>query len=429
MPQAAGKAPEPAAQPSFVSRIVAPIVSAFGGGEKRPAAASPVPQPSDARAAESSVQSGGGRGGDRSERAAAETSTDPESDTVLPRLLGVEFRPATVQDGETTVLTVTAADDLSGVKTIAGNIASPSGALQGFSLDKEAENRFTGRLTVPKNAAEGVWNVNFLSLTDGASNTAVLSWRQNTIPRNATFLVSSSKPDTAAPSVRNIWLEKPGVRSGERVNLFVEMDDDQSGIHLVTGVFLSPSKYARIPIGCRQQAPQSPVWQCDVAPPQRGDCGDWQLEQVQVQDKANNQAVLRSDNPLVGRIRLNVTGEACDSAPPVAQSVAVEIATVAAPGVVRITVAATDDATGITSVNGHFAYAGAMPAGSQPPRLYYSCRASGDGQTWVGVVTIPEKAARGLWKLGSVQLVDGAGNLKIYVEPEPLLSGVAFRVE
>ena len=69
-------------------------------------------------------------------------------------LISVEFNPPLVHDGEETVLAISAQDDISGVRTISGNVVSPSGALQGFALQREGEtNRFVARLTIPKSAA------------------------------------------------------------------------------------------------------------------------------------------------------------------------------------------------------------------------------------------------------------------------------------
>ena len=52
------------------------------------------------------------------------------------------------------------------------------------------------------------------------------------------------------------------------------------------------------------------VWRCELAIPTCVDCGDWQMEQVTLQDKANNLATFRMENPLVRATKINITGVA-----------------------------------------------------------------------------------------------------------------------
>ena len=89
------------------------------------------------------------------------------------------------------------------------------------------------------------------------------------------------------------------MRAGEKNTVFVQAEDDKSGVSLVSGVFVSPSKQARIGFGCRAGA--NGTWECTVSPPACLDCGAWQLEQIQLQDKANNMATFRGDNQIVAR--------------------------------------------------------------------------------------------------------------------------------
>ena len=221
------------------------------------------------------------------------------------------------------------------------------------------------------------------------------------------------------------------MKTGDKNTVFVQADDDKSGVNLVSGVFISPSKFARVGFGCRNQDGTN-IWQCDLTPPANADCGDWHLEQVQLQDKANNMTAIRSDNPIVGGVKVNITSDQCDSKPPQVQSVTLDAATIAAPGVVNVTVVAIDDASGVSSISGHFVYTGAVAPGNQPPRLYFSCRPSGDAamNMWVGPVAVAEpKTPKGIWRLGSLQVIDKANNLKLYSTNDPVTANVAFRIQ
>ena len=402
----AGTAPPPkppAQNPSLLSRIVAPVAKVFGGGSSAPQ-------------------------GGSAPTATREPIKDPNSDVTPPQLLSAIFDPPTVHDGEETTLIVVASDDLSGVRSIAGNVISPSGALQGFALNRQADAmRYAGRILVPKNAAEGVWHVNYLNLTDNANNSTTLSFAQGTLPATATFRVISSNADTNPPTLRALWLDRPSMKGGEKNTLFVQADDDKSGVNLVSGVFLSPGKLARIGFGCRPPDSGN-TFTCDFALPVNADCGDWQLEQVQLQDKANNMVAVRRDNPMVGAVHAAVMSDQCDSHPPVVEAITLDRYAITAPGTLMVRVTVTDDISGVGSVSGHFVYTGAVAPGNQPPRLWFVCSMT-DQQTWSGPVAAQDKTAIGIWRLEQLQVIDKSSNLKIYSAAEPLVGNVTFRVQ
>lgn len=419
---ASASAAPPKEKPSLISRLVAPIVNAFSGGNDHPRPAGPGQQPLKNNNSSSDTPSKD-----------KQDPKDPNSDVTAPQLMGVEFVPNSIQDGEETVLAIMATDDISGVRTISGNIVSPSGALQGFALQREAEgsNRFISKILVPKDAAAGTWHINYLNLTDNASNSATLSWQQGSIPQSGAFTVTSSRSDTTPPTLKAVWLDRPAMKVGEKNSVFVQADDDKSGVNLVSGVFLSPSGFARVGFGCRNQDGTN-MWTCDLTPPANADCGDWKLEQIQLQDKANNMIAIRNDNPIVAAVRLNITSDMCDSKPPVVQSVTLDTTAVGVPGTVNVSIIATDEGSGISSISGQFNYTQPVSPGTQPPRFFFSCRPTGDPSQnlWTGPIAIVAKSqARGIYRLGSLQVIDKANNVKLYGPNDPVIANVSFRVQ
>ncbi|HEY2830156.1 MAG TPA: hypothetical protein VGJ88_08550 [Thermoanaerobaculia bacterium] len=411
-------------KPSLFARVVAPIMNAFsgGGGSQRPGSSTQQPLKNNNSASSSP---------DATKE--KPDPKDPNSDVTAPQLVGVEFVPNSIQDGDETLLAITATDDISGVRTISGNIVSPSGALQGFALQREGEasNRFLSKVLVPKDAASGVWHINYLNLTDNASNSVTLSWQQGSIPQTASFTVTSSRSDTTAPTLKAVWLDKPSMKIGDKNLVMVQADDDKSGVNQVSGVFLSPSGFARVGFGCRNQDGTN-MWQCDLTPPANADCGDWKLEQVQLQDKANNMTAIRTDNPIVAAVRLNITSDMCDNKQPVVQSVRLDTNVVGIPGTINVTVLATDEGSGISSISGQFNYIDKVSPGTQPPRFFFSCRPAGDPSQnmWTGPIAITDKnQARGTYRLGSLQVIDKANNVKLYSPNDPVIANVSFRVQ
>src|SRR5205085_10113384 len=154
---------------------------------------------------------------------------DQTSDSIAPQLLGVEFSPPQVQDGQDALLIITATDNLSGVRNISGSVTSPTGkALQGFSAQHEGEGaRYIGHIQVPRDAEEGAWHINFLSLSDNASNTVHVTYAQSGLLQNAILRVSSSRPDSTPPTVKTVWLERRAMNAGEKNTVFVQAVDDK----------------------------------------------------------------------------------------------------------------------------------------------------------------------------------------------------------
>lgn len=419
IPVAAPPQPKPEPQ-SAISKLVSPIVNAvrnIGGGEKAksissasqqsPGKQTPQPQPS-------------------TDTAPKADPNDPTSDSVAPQLLGVEFVPPQVQDGQEAVLVVTAQDNLSGVRNISGSVTSPTGkALQGFSAQREGEGvRYLARIQVPRDAEEGAWHINFLSLSDNASNTVHVTYAQSGLLQNAILHVSSSRPDSTPPTVKTVWLERRAMNGGEKNTVFVQAVDDKSGVQLVTGVMISPSGVARLGFGCH--ATENDIWSCELTTPKKVDCGEWKIEQIQMQDKANNMGTERG--AVVSNVHLSIMSEACDSTPPEMKSFVLDPLTIGNSGkeVVHVTAIVTDDNSGVASISGQAA--GPTTAGQEPPRAFFALRPTGDGQTWTGEIVVPVLAAKGTWTVMWVSALDDARNSKSYSRNDPVLANAAFQV-
>jgi hypothetical protein len=405
-------APTPVKPQSTIAKLLQPIVNAFNSKPAGPASSSASqPQPGTPN-----------------------TSTDPRdpnSDTTPPQLLSINFDPPQVEDGGDTTLIITANDDLSGIRGISGTLASPNGkAVQGFAQQREGDSmRYTSRIHIPEKAQEGIWKVSFLTLTDLATNTATLSFAQGTLPPTAVLKVTSSASDSTPPTMRSVWLDRRAMRAGEHNTLFVDAQDEKSGVHLVAAVFLSPLKQARFGVGCQKGT--SDVWQCDILPAQCLDCGDWTLEQVQMQDNANNFATVRGgpENPAtaaVAAIRLNITGDSCDNTPPVLQSLQLnrtEIFMGRDEPVIQFTAQVSDDACGTGGVSAQIVGPSSGSSGT-----YFSFQQA-EGNTFIGTVRLDPHSAHGVWRVQSVTVTDKGQNLRMYYANDPLLARATFTVK
>ena len=428
-PPAAGGAtaqPIPTKEPSLLDRVVNPIANALGMNRpaqpQRPQVVAAPPQPRPQPQPRNAEETPRNEPVDREQK----PDEDPETDTTPPQLGSAEFVPAQVQDDGETMFAAMVTDNLSGVRSVSGVIASPSGALQGFACQREGQtDRWVSRIKIPRDAAEGMWTVRYLTLSDHANNSVNLNQNAGALPPSASFRVTSSGSDSTAPTLKSVYLERRSMNAGERNTIFVQADDDKSGVSLVSGVFVSPSKQARIGFGCKQGG--GGAWECVVAPPACLDCGAWQLEQVQVQDKANNMATFRADNTHVQQTTLEITGDKCDAGPPVLTNLSLDppVVSNAEGGVIMIRALVSDDACGVASLSGQAVPSAA--AGGQ--RIYFSFDPSQDGQNFSGKIIVPKHAAKGVWAIGWIQALDKGHNLKAYSASDPVISRVTFRVE
>ncbi|HEX7153547.1 MAG TPA: hypothetical protein VF618_18815 [Thermoanaerobaculia bacterium] len=423
--------PAPVEKPSLFQRIVAPISNALGGGAPKPQVQQPPgtrqPQQQPPPPRRDPPQPGNGNNGEPGSGGNEQPEDDPTSDRTPPQIVTIEFQPPQVRDGEETVLIITARDDKSGIRSISGSIASPTNALQGFACQREPETeRYLARISIPKDAAEGAWHINYLTLTDNASNSINLSWAQGMLPQTAAFKVVSSRPDSAGPTLKAVWLDRSAMRSGEKNTVFIQAEDDKAGVNLVSGVFQSPSKHARIGFGCRLGG--TGAWECELSAPACLDCGVWQLEQIQLQDKANNMATVRMENPLVSQVKLDIAGGQCDALPPEMISVELDQTVVsnAEPTIINVLAQAEDNLCGVASLSGQ---ALGPAGGGTQARIYFSFTNAGSPNSWVGRLQVPKLAAKGTWTISWIQVLDRGHNLKTYSSGDPALAGARFRVQ
>ena len=422
-PSSAAANPEP---PSFLDRVVTPIANALGINRPRPQTppvpppgSRPVPRAAEAQAPKTNTTS--------DEPRTEQQEDDPETDLLPPQLLTAEFVPAQVQDGEETSFGVTVNDNRSGVRSVSGVITSPSGSLQGFACTREGDsNRYVARINVPKDAPEGMWVVKYLTLSDNASNSVNLNQSQGTLPQTASFKVVSKAPDSAGPQLKGVWLERQAMRAGDKNTIFVQAEDEKSGVSLVSGVFVSPAKAARIGFGCRTGT--NGTWECPMSPPTCLDCGTWTLEQIQLQDKANNMTTFRGDNEFVRGVALNISGDQCDAAAPQVTMLTLNPTSVSNSEDSVITVQATMVDDGVCGAASLSAQA-IPPGGIGGQRRPVTFMPSTDGQTFVGRLEIPQFAAKGVWTIAWIQALDKGLNLRSYSTNDPVVARATFRVE
>ena len=358
---------------------------------------------------------------------------DPESDRRPPVLQNLRFDPPEIKDGGRAILSVGSTDDLSGIKFVYGSVQSPSGAaFVPFSArDATGNGVFSATIVIPPQAEAGEWFVANLQIVDKADNALALAFARATVPEGGALRVVSSESDSTAPDVHRVSIVKGSVGAGEKNQIVVDVDDDHSGVLLVTGAFQSPSKSAFIPFTCAPNG-DSPSWEGDVSIPANADCGEWTLRQLRVVDKANNSAFLSMDAPQVGRVSFVVSGGGeCDSEPPVVDAMGFSPTSVsnAAASDITVTVTTHDGGSGVASLSGWID--GPVAANGQAPRIYFECVPDPKDKEapLTARIIVPQFAAKGTWRVTLAQVADKARNTRAYNRDDPALRDASFTVD
>ena len=360
--------------------------------------------------------------------------SDGSSDRTPPVLGHLRFDPGLVEGGSATTLTIQANDAMSGVKSVRGEIQSPSGKanLPLRPQDSQDGRSFTYVVKIPPSAESGVWFVKWLSLTDMANNSSLTQAASATMaPPGGTFSVSSGDSDSIPPDVVSISFEKDVIENEDRNVIRVEVKDDLSGVSSVSGVCRSPSGSARIPFACALN-PESGRWEGTISIPQSADCGEWSVQQLSAKDKAGNTAFLTAEARNLGHAGFRVdSGTDCDSSAPTLEGLVLSRTVVSNETENEIVISAVvrDVGSGAASLTGWFE--GPVSEGGQVTRSNFTCAPDpGNAEApWTGRILIPRFSPKGTWKVRAIELKDRAQNVREYAQGDAAIAAGAFEVQ
>jgi hypothetical protein len=344
----------------------------------------------------------------------------------------LQFNPPEVTDGGTTTLTIQATDDLSGVGSVKGAVSSPNGtAILPFQAqdDGSSDGVFIARIAIPAGAETGLWYVSGLLVLDRAYNSLVTNYTPATVPPAGTIRVSSSMSDSTPPTVRSVWVEKPTLSGGEINTVRVEVQDDLSGVAAVTGMFQSPSKSALVAYACAADADPA-FWVGAVSVPVDAECGRWTLKVLRTKDNAGNTAALSESSPQAAAAAFVVAGGSCDSTPPTLEQLGLSPAIVSndTANEILVTAELADPGGRAIAVSGWIA--GPVSTNGLAPKILFSCnRASNDPNApWTGRISVPQYAAKGIWRIGLIRLQDKSLSYTEYAPQDAVLANGFFEV-
>jgi hypothetical protein len=328
------------------------------------------------------------------------------SDAAPPQVTAIWFDPRQVSPGDNISVYVQATDNLSGVNAISGTSKSPSGtAVLSFGCERsDTEDSFVGTLAIPDQAEMGRWYLTFLQVSDKASNRKTYAVN-SALLTNAYFEVVGSDSDNVPPEVTAVYVNPLELEGGDSVQVTVEAEDDKSGVARISGVFMSPSKHARLSFSCRNEGEPN-LFYGHLTIPEDAEAGQWTLEWLQAQDGARNTKTLNRANfpGIFDHASVRVHTDRSDSQPPTLDNLTTYPATVTYEETAQIVVYASDDISGINSVSG------GLRSPSGKAHLHFSCIYDQENDAYQAEVTIPTNAEIGVWRVDYIRMIDKARN-------------------
>jgi hypothetical protein len=404
-----GRPQSPAAVQSPAPR---PGARETSGGQEAPRARATQPAASSLPA-----ESGSGSAavtGDQGEaippdaRESTPSSGRPE-DIEAPVVQAIAIEPQNVQAGQRVRISVEAVDAMSGVKSVSGIFASPSGkASIPFNCQLDlTTGLYVSEITIPEKSEEGNWFVKTLSVSDTANNQYHYMPGVDPILAAAFFSVASPQSDSEPPVFNSIAFEPASIEDGGTVIAKVAAEDAMSGIKGIFGSVKSPSGTASLSFSCRLN-PESGLYEGAFKIPEKAEFGTWTLKYLRLVDEANNMKNVYPGEPGTETATLDVHSSQSDAKPPEITQVIVSPRAARTGETITVQIRAIDDLSGVRSVMG-WVRNPAMTA-----RISFTCLYDPTTDYYTGQFKLPDNAESGRWFVDSIYVYDKANNRRFY---------------
>ncbi len=218
----------------------------------------------------------------------------------------------------------------------------------------------------------------------------------------------------------------------QSISVTMHVSDDLSGVTSACAWFRNPRDVVQFACGTLVSGTTlDGVWNKAITISPFAASGTWVVERVQLNDAAGNVAtLLQSDLAARGfSTDLTVISDQ-DITPPQIKSFAISPASVdvsSGPATITVTIAASDDRTGVNLGSRCFLYLALVlvgPSGSQPREIgcWGMTRIGGsdmDG-VWTGTFIMPQYSESGTWKVNGLRVEDDARNASVQFGMTPL---------
>lgn len=328
-----------------------------------------------------------------------------EVDVTAPTVDAITFEKEQVQAGDFTKITVSASDD-TGVEWITLGLYNPSGRGYDHVTDfvKTEDGTFEATWWVPQFTDPGEWKVDWVYAGDAAGNQYNWDDYMGGYPASfGTIQVLNDSPDTTPPTVSGIQFLNESVNTGQENTILIEAEDDLSGINILY-VGLTNEFGQTISVDSSYQN-EDGTWTGSFVIPSYIKNSTFKVLNVITQDHAGNSDQLFYEEEYPSEFgTFNVVNDNEDMNAPVVQSVMFERDLVMAEESNVVRIAATDDNSGIESIEIFLT----SPTGKGKTNSYLYPDEEGN---FVGEVYIPPFTEPGEWRVSQIIAKDFAGNI------------------
>ena len=343
-------------------------------------------------------------------------------DSIPPKLNKFDFTPVRIDTTAGAVnvkASFAATDDLSGVNHVEVVFASPSGRYISSGPFKMPANRsLSGEMSLafPRRSEAGQWRLHSIFVADAAGNTRTFDTAELSSMGVRTALDVIATEDNEAPSLASLHFAPDSIDTSNGpalVEVSVRATDAVSGIQSIEVVFGGPTEGMTLTGRATYPAVNEVNGPVTVMFPRGSTPGQWTVIGVQLVDAAGNTFGLSRDEVLERGINgvLYVKG-VLDTAPPQLISLSMKpvvIDTSRSPAAVEVTVVASDDLSGVRSIEVVFV----NPSESARVRGSVTLPPRTEAKATIRV-SFPAHSEPGEWRAESAVLTDAAGNTQSF---------------
>ncbi len=377
--------------------------------------------------------------------------------TLTNNLSGVNFNAVPFIYNELTLQSPSGMQVL-GITDIGGGFVLKSGT--------NFDGVWQATVTIPQFSEAGLWTVVSVNVYDNAENELSMNTAQLTAAGFPTSINVISNPDVTPPTLLGLSFSPASVNTTsapQAVTLILNLADSPAGVVFPGGSQLRFDCEIVSPSGKQTQwlssdefklvsgTPQAGSWAGIFTMPQYSEPGTWTIQQLFLQDAANNSENLTGAaiTALGFSPTVTVSDSSPDLTPPVLTNFTLApqvLDTSIGPQTVVASLQATDNPAGVsfapTAGDITFFYGPFVVNPTNTLTLYTFCNQSaGTPQhgTWQCNITMPAFSAAGAWTVSSVNLKDADNNTVSYttaqlkalgfptvITVEPLTAGAVF---
>ncbi|MFC0187309.1 Ig-like domain-containing protein [Fictibacillus aquaticus] len=332
-------------------------------------------------------------------------------DVTPPVIESAAFEKDVMKAGETNTITITASDDVSGVRYMEVELMNKKSGkyLSIHEMAAAGEGMYKGEFSISRFAQPGEWVVASIYVGDEAGNHRYYNYDENYPESFETFMVENETPDVTGPQITSIEFVESTLEPGSTGHAIVTAEDDLSGVRYLGLRFVSPSgqKHIHTDEVVKQF---DGTWKVSFYVPAYAEPGEWKVHSAWIEDNEENITDYHDLDILYPENfgTFTIVNETPDMEAPSVSSVSFEPDTLNAGDEGFLIVGADDDLSGVEYVN----VLVEGPTGNH--RMSIGAWDEVEEGKFKGTFSLNSYAEAGVWKVTSIEVYDRAGNFAEY---------------